>query len=399
MRRGRITLGLLVLIAAAAVYGHLHPGLVAALTGSSPVANAAAPGQRVDAQHGTAVISAVAKKGDVPIMRSAIGWIEPVAVVNVKPRIDGELATQNITNGQFVKKGDLLFTLDDQPIRATIAKDEAAIAKDEALAVNAEADLKRARALAATNAGTQQALDQAIAASKSAQATIAADQAALRADQLILSYTRITAPINGRLGAVQITPGNLVKGNDAATVLVTITQVQPIRVRFALPDREVDALRTALAAHPPTKVTVSERGASHAIRETGILDFVDSTVDTASGTIQAKATLPNADLVLWPGEYVDVALPLGIVRDATLVPAVAIQPGQDGSFVYVVKPDKTVDVRPVTVAVTQDNVAAITAGLKPGEHVVIEGQLHLAQGAPVVEHVRSGAAGGGESRS
>jgi multidrug efflux system membrane fusion protein len=378
--------------------------MVAALTGGSEVAHAAAAkpaGGHHGAPGATAVTTAVAKAGAMPITETAIGWIEPVATVSVKPRIDGELATQHVTNGQFVKKGDLLFTLDDQPIRATIAKDEAAITKDQAVAVNAEADLKRAQALAATNAGTRQALDQAVANAKAAQATIAADQAALRADQLTLSYTRITAPVSGRLGAVQITPGNLVKGNDANTVLVTITQVQPIRVRFALPDREVDALRAALDAKPPTKVAVSERGASKPIRESGTLDFVDSTVDTASGTIQAKATLPNADLVLWPGEYVDVSLPLGIIKDATLVPAVAIQPGQNGSFVYVVKPDKTVDVRTVTVARTQDGVAAVTAGLKPGEHVVIEGQLHLAQGSPVVEHVQSetGAGGGAESRS
>ncbi|HVV93977.1 MAG TPA: efflux RND transporter periplasmic adaptor subunit [Hyphomicrobiales bacterium] len=403
----------LALVAAGFGYEHWHPGTFARLTGGAAEAQTArtgsgaatrpGPNARSPAQPGrrlaTAVITVPATKGDFPVIRTAIGWVQPLAVVNLKPRIDGEIIAQHATDGQDVKAGEVLFQLDDRAAKAAVARDEAALAKDQATEVRTQGDLKRAQLLVQKAAGTQQALDQAVADAKSATAQVAADQATLDADKLTLSYTTIKSPIDGRLGAVQVTPGNLVKGNDPNTTLVTITQMKPVRVSFSLPDNDVDALRVALHAKPPTPVKIFLQGSAAPVA-TGMLDFVDSTVDTTSATINARATVKNDDLALWPGEYVQVSLPLGTVHNATLVPAVAIQPAQQGSLVYVVKPDKTVAVRPVTVALVQNGEAAITAGLKPGEHVVVEGQLHLAEGSRVNEHVdATQAVGGGEAHS
>jgi multidrug efflux system membrane fusion protein len=401
MRRVWWIVGVLAVVAAGFGYEHWRPGSFARLAGHDiePAHAQAAPPPASRSPRATAVATAVATKGDLAVTRRAIGWVQPLAVVNLKPRVDGELVTQHATNGQDVKAGQVLFNLDDRAAKAIVAKDEAALVKDQSTAVRTQGDLERARLLVQKKAGTQQALDLAVADAKAAAAQVAADQAALDTDRLNLSYTTIKSPIDGRLGAVQVTPGNLVKGNDVNTTLVTITQMKPVRISFSLPESDVDGLRAALHATPPTKVKVFLHGAAKPVA-IGTLDFVDSTVDTTAATINARATVANDDLALWPGEYVDVSLPLGVIRDATLVPAVAIQPAQDGSLVYVVKPDKTVDVRRVTVALIQGRRAAITAGLKPGEHVVIEGQLHLGAGTLVVEHVQSGAAAAGaEERS
>jgi multidrug efflux system membrane fusion protein len=408
---------LLVLVGAGFGYEHARPGTFARLTGggigpaaaeTAPRPAAAqpktgAPGQAGAPMHrrgATSVTTAIARKDDFPIIHNAIGWVQPIQAVNLKPRIDGEIIAEHVTDGQEVKAGEVLFQLDDRAAEAAVAKDEAALAKDQATEVRTQADLKRAQLLVQKAAGTKQALDLAVADAKSATAQVAADQAALDVDRLTLSYATIKSPIDGRLGAVQVTVGNLVKGNDANTTLVTITQMKPVRVSFSLPDDKVDALRAALKAEPATLVKVFRHGDAKPVT-TGTLDFVNSTVDTTSATINARATVANQHLELWPGEYVDVSLPLGAVKDATIVPAVAVQPAQKGSLVYVVKPDQTIDIREVKVALIQDGSAAITGGLKPGEHVVIEGQLHLAEGSPVVEHVQAvrGSGNGPEERS
>ena len=239
----------------------------------------------------------------------------------------------------------------------------------------------------AKQAGTAQAYDQALAAEKSAEATIAADQAQLDGDTVQLGFATITAPISGRLGAVNITTGDLVGtsgGNAPATPLVTITQIDPLWVSFNLPESDFALLQKALASPQAAAVTLRKDGDPEPVGK-GTLDFLDSSVDIASGTIAARATVPNADLTLWPGLYVNVVLDAGLMPQMTSIPAIAVQSGQKGPFVYVIKPDNTVELRQVQVALTQGGNSAISAGLESGERVVVEGQTRLTDGTPVRE--------------
>jgi multidrug efflux system membrane fusion protein len=211
---------------------------------------------------------------------------------------------------------------------------------------------------------------------------VAADRAVIQADQITLSYTTITAPISGRLGAVAVTPGNLVSENGDVA-LVTITQMQPIRVSFTLPDRDLDALRTALAEYPPAVVRVFVKGDKTA-RATGSLSFIDSSVDAASGTITAKAEFANDNLALWPGQYFDVEVELGLRAQTSIIPTVALQVGQNGLFVFVVTPENKAEMRTVTVSGSDSDRSAVSSGLQPGERVVVDGQHQLSPGAQVM---------------
>ena len=253
------------------------------------------------------------------------------------------------------------------------------------MVVSAQADLKRAQSLLANHAGTQQAYDQADAAAKAASATVLADQAAIDADQVQLSYATITAPITGKLGAIQITKGNLVTtgGNSGnSQSLVTITQMNPLQATFSLPETDLGLLKKALASKPPATVQLY-RDDGKTLLGTGELEFLDSTVDQASGTVQVKASMPNDDLTLWPGQFVDVVLQAGTMPAMASIPTVAVQPSQKGPFVYVVKPDNTVDERQITVALTEGDNSAVSHGLKSGERVVTDGQARLKQGSSV----------------
>lgn len=336
-----------------------------------------------------AVLAATAGKRDMPILRYAIGYIESPAVVSVNSRITSQVIDQHITDGQMVNAGDLLFTLDDRALKAQLAKDQATLAKDQALQASAEADLDRARSLFAQQTSSKQALDQAIANSKTSAANVAADNATIEADQLQLSYTKITAPIGGRLGAIQVHPGNLVNSGvgNGATPLVTITQVKPIRVSFALPASELPLLRKAIEEGTPPVVSVYAPG-DYGLNgskpmATGKLDFTNSSVDTASSSVVVKATFPNDDLTLWPGQYVNVVVETGVMHDLTVVPTVAVQQGQDGPFVFVVGSDGTVKIRNVAIALSEGETTGIGSGLEPGERVVTEGQLRLKNGTRV----------------
>lgn len=320
---------------------------------------------------------------DFAIRSRTIGNLETLATVIVKSRIESQVTEQHVKDGQFVKKGELLFTLDDREIRATIARDEAQLQKDQAALARAEADLERYQRLVQTNAAARQQLDQAIAEHKSAQATVEADQAQLRTDNLRLGYTKIEAPIDGRVGAVRVTPGNLVSVNDS-TGLLTITQIAPIRVAFTLAERDFAALRKALSKSVPAAVRVYVPGANEALA-TGQLDFVDSSVDSASGTIAAKAVFANESLELWPGMYVDVEIDLDVRPNTALIPAVAIQSSQRGPFVFVANPDQRAEMRMIQVIAIEGDRAALRTGVKEGERVIVEGQMRLVDGARVTE--------------
>ncbi|TIL59431.1 MAG: efflux RND transporter periplasmic adaptor subunit [Mesorhizobium sp.] len=350
------------------------------------------PAAAANAARATAVVAATASTADFPIRRYAIGFVSSPAVVSVNARISSQIISIAVKDGQMVKAGDLLFSLDDRALKAQLARDQATLAKDQALLASATADLERAKALVARQAGTQQTYDQAIAAQKSAAATVDADRATIEADEIQLGFATITAPISGRLGVVSVAIGDLVttnSGSSTSAPLVTITQMDPLRVNFNLPESDLALLHKALAAPGQGAVTLTRDGDPTPIGK-GTLDFVDSSVDTASGTIAARASVPNPDLSLWPGQYVNVVLDAGIMPQMTSVPTVAVQLSQKGPFVYVIKPDNTVEVRPVQVALTEGDNSAIGAGLKSGENVVVEGQAKLKDGAPV----REGEAGG-----
>lgn len=328
-----------------------------------------------------AVRVAEVTQASMPIRRRTIGWVEPIATVAIKSRINSVIMEQRATDGAFVNKGDVLFVLDDREAKATIARDEAAMAQHQAEVERARGDLERTKTLVAKQTASKQTLDQVVAAARAAEAAVEADKAVLQADQLTLSYTTIAAPISGRLGAIAVTPGNLVSENGDVA-LVTITQMQPIRLSFTLPDRDIDALRAALAQYPPAAVRVFSKGEKVA-RAQGNLTFIDSTIDAASGTITAKAEFANDNLALWPGQYFDVEVELGVEPQAAIIPTVALQVGQDGLFVFVVTPDNKAEMRKVTVTGSDADKSAVTAGLQPGERVVVEGQHRLSPGAPV----------------
>jgi multidrug efflux system membrane fusion protein len=329
------------------------------------------------------VTTAPAVVKDFPIRRNTIGTLESPATVLVRARVDSQVLEQHVRDGQLVKKGDLLFTLDDRELKATLARDQATLARDEATLARTEADLRRTQELIARNVAPRQQLDTSIAENKAAAATVEADKAQIDTDNLRLNYTRITAPIVGRVGAIRVTPGNLVSTSDTAG-LVTITQLQPIRVSFTLPERDLALLRAASAQNPPAAVQVSASGEAQPLA-TGMLDFVDSSVDISSGTIAAKATFANTDLTLWPGMYVDVLITLDTRPNITMVPTVAIQMGQKGPFLFVTKPDGTAEMRNLKLAGSLERETAVTSGVAPGERVVVEGQMRLSDGARVSE--------------
>jgi len=394
MRRVLIVSALIIVCAAAGVWYFLPQEITplrkAVDSGFSAVAAAVGAGSQADAKpapsgpRGVAVVTAVATTADFPIRRYAIGFVSSPAVVDVSARISSQVDDVHVKDGQMVKAGDLLFTLDDRALKAQLAKDQAALAKDQALQAGAQADLKRARDLMTRQAGTQQAFDQADATAKAAVATVAADQATIDADKVQLSYATIKAPITGRLGAIKITKGNLVStgNNSNSSPLVTITQMDPLEATFNLPETDLPLLRKALVSPEQASVRLYRDGDKTPLG-TGMLEFVDSTVDQASGTVQVKASMPNKDLNLWPGQFVDVVLDAGTMPQMVSIPTVAVQPGQHGSFVYVVGSDNKVEERPVEIALTRGENSAVAKGVKSGERVVTDGQTRLKKGTLV----------------
>jgi membrane fusion protein, multidrug efflux system len=397
--RGKVVLSVLaVACLAAAAWLYLSPntlGKVQQLIGGKQIAASdkpAAPSdnQAANAARSASILSAVASTADFPVRRYAIGFVSSPAVVSINARVSSQIVSIDVKDGQMVKAGDVLFSLDDRTLKAQLAKDQATLAKDQAMLASSQSDLQRAKDLAAKQAGTQQTYDQAVAAQKAAAATVDADRATIDADNVQLGFATITAPISGRLGAVSVAVGDLVttsNGNNSstATPLVTITQMDPLQVNFSLPESNLALLHKALAAPQQGAVTLTKDGDPTPIGK-GTLDFVDSSVDTASGTIATRASVPNTDLSLWPGQYVNVVLDAGIMPQMTSIPTVAVQPSQKGPFVYVVKPDNTVEMRPVQVALTEGQNSAISVGLKSGA-AVHEGKATASSGGQAAPKV------------
>ena len=326
------------------------------------------------------VVVATVKSADVPIQVPAVGHVEPITTVAVRPRVGGEIREVHFREGEDVAEGALLFTLDRRPFEAELKGAEANLERDRARLVAAREDARRYRELVGKDYVTKSQADQAISAADALEATVRADEAAVEASRLNLSYATIRAPFSGRAGSLLVHAGNVVKANDDRA-LVVLNRTRPIRVSFTLPERILPDVRRARAAgEVPVRATPPGRPDSPA---SGTLEFVDNAVDATTGTVVLKGLFPNGDGALWPGQSVDVSLTLGVDRDALVVPAAAVSPGQKGSIVWVVKADGTVEARPVTVARSDDHVAILSAGVKVGETVVTDGQIRLSPGARV----------------
>jgi multidrug efflux system membrane fusion protein len=364
------------------------------------------------------VTVANASNRDVPVEVQVIGNVEAYSTITVKAQVGGQLTDVFFKEGDFVKKGEKLFTIDPRPLEAAynqvaanIARDQAALlqaqanmARDEANAKYQDAQAKRyaelfqagviskdqAEQLRASADASTQAVNADRAAIASAQAAIGASQATAENAKVQLSFTTIYSPINGRTGNLTVKLGNVVTANNMD--MMTINQVEPIYVTFSVPEAQLTAIKKYMALGS-LSVRARPQDADTADEERGALTFVDNTVDITTGTIKLKGTFPNSDHKLWPGQFVRVTLRLTTQQNAVVVPNEAIQTGQTGAFVYVVKQDKTVESRPVVTGTRVEQDMVVSEGLAVGETVVTEGQLRLAPGSKVV--VKDGRGGGG----
>ncbi|MBP6716534.1 MAG: efflux RND transporter periplasmic adaptor subunit [Acidobacteria bacterium] len=316
----------------------------------------------------------------MPVTLKAVGTVQASSTVDVRSQVTGQLLAVGFTEGQDVKAGDTLFTLDARPFQATLSQAEAVLARDTAQAGNVNEQLKRADELLAKGMLPRADRDTLAANVAALRGTLAADTASVDNARLQVQYTRITAPVSGRTGALMVHQGALIRANDT-TPLVTINQTSPVHVAFAVPARVLTRVR-ADQQRGALKVQVSIPGAAGAVA-TGALTFIDSSVDSGTDTIRVKGTFTNAERQLWPGQYVDVTLQLSVEPHAIVVPTAAVQASQQGQFVYVVKSDNTVEARPVRVAWTDAGTTVIESGLTAAERVVTDGQLRLTAGAKI----------------
>lgn len=315
---------------------------------------------------------------DVPMLLDGLGTVQAYNTVTVRARVDGELQQVLFTEGQVVHAGDVLARIDPRPFQAALDQAVAKKAQDEAQLANAQRDLQRYLQLASGDAVSRQQRDTQRALVEQFQAAIAGDQAQIDNARTQLGYATITSPIDGVTGIRLLDQGNIVHATDTGG-LVVITQVQPIAVIFSLPTANLPEIRRAMAAGP---LTVRVLDGSSVLAE-GQLALVDNRIDQATGTVRLKAIFPNADNALWPGQYVNARLQLQVEHGVPTVPSSAIQRGPDGSFVYVVRPDRTVAVQPVRVRRYANQQAVIDAGLELGTQVVTAGQYRLSPGARI----------------
>jgi multidrug efflux system membrane fusion protein len=327
-----------------------------------------------------AVLATTARLADVPVYIEGVGTARPANTVVVRPQVDGQLTKILFTEGQAVKKGDLLATIDPTIYQAQLEQAKAKKAQDEAQLENAKRDLERYSRLAETNSVTKQQADTQRAQVAQLEALLKADQAAIDNAAATLGYTRITAPIDGRTGIRTVDEGNLVRASDSSG-LVVVSQIQPIAVVFSVPQQELLRINRALATGP-LKVEAMDNDDREPI-DSGNLQVVDNQVDQTTGTVRIKAEFPNASLALWPGAFANVRLLVETLKQVVVVPTGAVQRGPKGPFVYVVGDEDTVSIRLVTTNQQDDRRAVIASGLNPGERIVTTGFSRLAEGAKV----------------
>jgi multidrug efflux system membrane fusion protein len=326
------------------------------------------------------VTAATVIQKTVPVQLRAIGNVESYSTISVKSQIEGVLTRVHFKEGQYVNKGDILFTIDPRPYEATLKQAEANLAKDTAQLENARVEVTRYAELVKKGYVAQEQYDQIRTNAAALEATVNADKAMVENASLQLKYCFIYSPITGKTGNLVSNQGNLIKAN-ADNPMVTINQIQPIYVTFSVPEQYLNEIKKYMAARKLNVEAFISR--EDVMPDQGVLTFIDNTVDVATGTIKLKGTFANRGKRLWPGQFVNVLLTLTMQPDAIVVPSQAIQTGQSGVYVFVIKSDLTVESRSVVVDRSLDGESVIEKGLQPGEKVVTDGQLRLVPGAKV----------------
>jgi multidrug efflux system membrane fusion protein len=368
----RLVLGSLVLAgaaAAAACGGEAAP--------STPPAGGGRGGQNAQT---VPVTAAPVVQKSVPLAVQGIGTVIAASTVTVRAQVTGELTAVHFIEGDEVKEGQLLVEIDKRPLEAALQQTQAALDRDVAQAANARSQAARYQDLLQRGIATKEQVDQIVANAAALEATVALDRANIENAKVQLQYATIRAPLTGKTGLLQVHPGNLVRATDT-TPIVTINKITPVYVSFSVPEamlpdvkRYMARGKLAVTALPP-----NDQGAP----ATGLINFIDNAVDQTTGQIKVKGTFPNTDRRLWPGQFVNVSVTLSTEPNAIVVPSLAVQTGQQGTYVFVIKPDQTVDLRSVAVERTSGDQSVIKSGLKPGETVVTDGQLRLNAGTKV----------------
>ena len=330
---------------------------------------------------GMPVVAADASKGEVKVTYDALGSVTPLATITVKTQINGQLMRIGFQEGQIVQKGDFLAEIDPRPFEATLKQAEGALARDEALLEEARIDQKRYETLVAQDSIAQQQFDTQKALVHQDEGTVKIDEGLVDTAKVNLLYTHITAPVTGRVGLRLVDPGNYVQTSDAGGVVV-ITQMDPISVIFSVPEDNEPQIMARMLSGATLEVTAYDRSGT-TLLATGKVTTIDNQIDTGTGTVKLRALFDNKNLKLFPSQFVNARLLIDTLHDAVVVPSSAILRGAPGTYVYVVKPDKTVTVRVVTVGPSQGERQSIMAGLEPGESVVVDGSDKLREGAKI----------------
>jgi membrane fusion protein, multidrug efflux system len=368
-RNRRVAIGLIVLVIAAALYY---------VFGSSTPPQSRS---RFGGENGPVpILVATATKADVPVYLDAVGTIKALNTVTVSPQVDGKLLSVGFKEGDDVKKGDVLAQIDPVTYQAQLDQAIAKKAQDEAQLANAKLDLDRYEKLAATNAINRQQADTQRALVAQDAALVQSDQAAIESAQATVGYTTIVAPIDGRTGIRQVDEGNIVHASSSPAIVV-ITQVKPISVIFNLPQQDLGQVNSAFAKGPLT--VEAQQPDSDAVLDRGTLRVVDNQVDQTTGTVKLKAEFPNADLALWPGQFVNIRLLIDTLKGVVTIPTGAVQRGPNGTFVYVVKDDNTASMRPIVVQKQDETQTVVKSGVSAGERVVTTGFVRLTDGSKV----------------
>jgi multidrug efflux system membrane fusion protein len=344
-------------------------------------ATPSAPGKVRGAGLGLPVVAAHSSKGEVKVTYDALGAVTPLATITVKSRVNGQLMRIGFQEGQIVHQGDFLAEIDPRPFEAALKQAEGALLRDQALLEEARIDQKRYERLVAQDSIAQQQFDAQKALVHQYEGTVKIDQGVVDNARVNLLYTRITAPVTGRVGLRLVDPGNYVQTTDAGGVVV-ITQIDPISVIFSVPEDNEPQIMARMMSGATLEVTAFDRSGT-ALLATGKVSTLDNQIDPVTGTVKLRALFDNKDLKLFPSQFVNARLLIDTLHNAVVVPSAAILRGAPGTYVYLINPDKTVSVRVVTVGPSQGERQAIIAGLEPGAAVVVDGSDKLHEGAKV----------------
>jgi multidrug efflux system membrane fusion protein len=362
--------------------GALSAALLATVL-AAPVASAQSPG-------GVPVTTATAQREDFNVFLRGLGQVQALNSVLVRARVDGTLEKVPVQEGQMVKAGQLLAVIDPRPYQAMLDQANAKLAQDEADMANAKLDLARYANLVKQDYASHQQLDTQQALVNHTAAAIIGDNAAIEAAKLNLSYAYILSPIDGRAGLRQVDPGNMIHSSEAVGIM-TITQVQPIAATFTLPQDDLPQVVKAMQAGPVT--TLAYASDDTTLLDTGTLLTPDNSIDPGTGTIKLKATFPNPGNALWPGQFVNCRVLVAVEKNVVTVPSMAVQHAPAGLYAYVIKPDSTVARRDLTVGLDNGTTTVVTAGLAPGDKVVVAGQSRLQVGTRVVASAQTQSGG------